>query len=302
MTASLRGWTWGAEHEFGDWPLGRQLPPGWGRDEWDVTIVNSNGIAADPSGKLYGFGGEFNAPPTDTPSGQGDLLAEVAERYPECDCNYRSNLHIHVRVPGLAEDLAALKRLAAFNVEHLPRLLPKVEPIPEPLRIEFQGEEEYRGARRRWRRRRVSHHTVIGRNRLAGQLQASTPAEFHAREVPWSAKLGRPQWQCQPRQAVNLRQLLETDTIEFRHWPGTLSPHQVTLAARWCGDYLRCGLEGGDPEHDLLPRYDLGEFPRFPIYCHWQEVRYRATCHDGSIPRAQIERNIAAILAGEFEL
>ena len=41
--------------------------------------------------------------------------------------------------------------------------------------------------------------------------------------------------------------------------------------------------------------------PRFPRYEHWMENRYRATCHDGTLFKENIERNIKLILAGEFD-
>lgn len=294
-------WTYGAEHELSDWPRhARALPAGWKLDERDVTMVNSNGIAVDPRGITYDRGGEFNTPPTANPEGQAALLAELLRLFPECTVNYRSNLHLHVRIPGLREDLAALKQIARFNAEHLPRLLQVLEPIPRPTRLAFPAPEELEGALRRYRRRLVSHHTVVRGLRLAAQLAAATTQEFFEREVPWSESLGRPQWQCQPRQAVNLRQLRETDTVEFRHFPGTLDPAELATCARWCGDYLACALRDGDPMALFHSEYDRRPWPQFPAYVHWMEVRYRATVHDGTLSRAEIERNTALILAGEF--
>jgi hypothetical protein len=39
----------------------------------------------------------------------------------------------------------------------------------------------------------------------------------------------------------------------------------------------------------------------FPEYVHWKEVRYRATCHDGTLSAQQIADNIRAIQEGRFD-
>src|SRR5258706_5113290 len=175
MVANLDSdsWTYGAEHELSDWPRDRMLPAGWGLDERDVTMVNTNGIAVDPRGISWRYGGEFNSPPTNSALGQEQLLVALLEYYPECSVNYRSNLRIQVMVPGLREDLVALKKLAEYGARWLPEILPVLEPIPPPTAAEFPLPEEYEGARRRWRRRRVSHHTVVRGQRLASQLRAA---------------------------------------------------------------------------------------------------------------------------------
>lgn len=296
------GWTYGAEYELSDWPRDRELPVGgWSLDERDVTMVNNNGIAVDPKGISYRFGGEFKAPPCGSPEQLAEQYGELLKFYPEATVNYRSNLHVHIRVPGLRDDLAMLKRIAFFNWAHLKELLEsRVEPIPRPTTKDYPNQEEYDGAMRRYRRRRVSHHTVIPLQRVSHQLEATTVDQFHEFEVPWSHKLKAPQWQCQPRQAVNLRQLRETDTVEFRHFPGTLNPEELKVAADWCAAYLECAMVGGDPKELFDEWFHGRRFPTFPPYVHWMEKRYRATVLDGTVPRSTVEKNIKDILAGRF--
>lgn len=283
--------TYGAEHELADWDAWGGLPEGYDRDRRDVTMVNSNGIAVDPRARLYRYGGEVQTPPTTGPAGQGAALEVFLLLFPCASVNYRSNLHIHVRVPGLVRDLRALKRLAAYNQRWLPALLPVLEPIPVPRQLDYPEPGAYKGAVRRMRRRKRSHQTLLTAARAEAQQQAGTVAEFLAAECP-RAKDGRVQWHLAPRTAVNLRQLRETNTVEFRHFPGTLEPAQVMAAAAWCGDYLRAALDGGclTPPELYEERY-RGKLPTFPPYVHWMEQRYRATCHDGTVPaRLRAER------------
>lgn len=271
-------------------------------------MVNSNGIAVDPRGRDWSLGGEVNTPPSGTPDGQGDLLQTFLAMHPDAQVNYRSNLHVHVRVPGLREDLPSLKRLALFGFTNLDKIFPVIEPIPKPRPEDYSNDDMFRGARRRYRRRLVSHHTVVTYARMRVQQEVDDLAEFFSAEVPISFArnpLGDPQWHLAPRHAVNLRHLRDTETVEFRHFPGTVEPREVQAAVEWCRDYLRLALFGEPKEglNKLLFAVKImGDLPiEFPPYCHWMEERYRATCHDGSLPRHVISKNIEKILDGRFD-
>lgn len=288
----METWTYGAELEFGDLDRSKALPEGCKWDVRDYSMVNSNGIAVDPKGVLYGFGGEINTRPTDTIAQQVALFRKILKLYPEAAANYRSNLHIHIRVPGLSADLKALKKLQAYVLTFRP-VIELVEPIPEPTREEHATDEEYKGARRRWRRRRVSHHTFVPPNRVEKQLRAKSLQEFFEAEVPRS-KAGQVMWHAQPRAAVNLRQLRETDTIEFRHFPLSKEPKEFEAALRWCDGFLRAALNDGPAPAELWSAFK-GKLPAFPSYVHWMEERYRRTVHDGTLSKEEILKNIQEI-------
>lgn len=321
MKSALRStdaWTFGAEHELSDWPRRDAagspvpLPPGWGIDEHDVTIVNSNGIAADPKGKHYAFGGELQSPPTGTVVEQVEKLSQIKKWVKnilngKVTVNYRANLHIHIRVPGLKEDLKALKQLARFNAIHLPIILPQIDPLKE-FRFNTADQVDHvlysfgrwnDGQKRRLRRNRASHHTIIPDYRTDEQLKANTIEEFFAAEVP-KGKGGNPLWACQPRAAVNVRQLRETDTIEFRHFFGTLDEDQFANALYWCQEYLCFALFKPDIDTASILRLKPKKLPPQRCYCHWQEVSYRATART-LLPPTLIKEHIHAILQGTFD-
>lgn len=308
MSATLdtREWTFGAEHELGDWDRQQGPPPGMGVDRRDVTCMNNNGIAADPLAKSWLWGGEINTVPTRCIEGQVIQLRQIKEMHPGVTVNHRSNLHVHIRVPGLSEDLAALKRIALFGQRVLPRVLARIEPLPRPKPplpmsgpLGGQPSDEHLGELRRWRRRRVSHQTILTRDREARRQGADTVAEFHRLTAPLD-KSGQPLHHLQPREAVNLRQLMETDTVEFRHFPGTLDEDRLRRAIEWCACYMVAAL--GDEDNPILTlASEWGQIIPWPEYVHWKEVRYRATCHDGTLTRDEIERNISRILKGEFD-
>jgi hypothetical protein len=286
-------WTYGAEFELSDWD--RRAPCAWDLDLRDVTMVNSCGVAVDPRGELFHLGGEVLARPADSPSGVADQLDEFlrGSGHEKTTVNYRSNLHVHVRAPGLRENLAGLKRAQQFCARWLPEVLPLIEPIPEPTREEYPDAEAYRGARKRYARRRVSHQKIMPEEIVGRQTRARTPREFFDAEV-LHVPTGRLLWAIRPRCAVNLRQLLQTDTIEFRHFPGTLSSEEVRRAGEWCGDFLRMALENdGDPTRLWRERYADGPWPRFCSYRHDLEVGYLETAAHlvgREAARAAIER------------
>jgi len=294
-----KSWTYGAEHEWGDHDIRKTLPLGFARDTHDITIVNSNGIANDPKGKLYNFGGEINTPPSNTMEEQVDYLTILKSILPEATVNYRSNLHIHIRVPGLGDDLNLLKQVQSYIHNHMRLALSVIEPIPKPMEHQYEDASEYAGAQRRWRRRKVSHQTLLTPERLSRQLEATSVEEFYQLEVPWSKK-GVPQWHFQPRLCVNLRQHRETDTVEFRHFPGTLNEDQMANALRWCHDFM-IGALVEMPIEDVLDRggFRVMDMPKFEPYNHAMECNYRATVHDGTIKKPQIAENIQRILQGE---
>lgn len=295
----MKDWTYGCEHEWADWPLETKLPTGYGRDLKDITIVNSNGIANDPSGKLYRYGGEINTPPSKTPEGQVFCLQELKFLLPMAKVNYRSNLHVHIRVPGLNEDLDALKQVQKYIHENLRQALTLVEPIPKPKMVKLGIDPVYEGAMRRWRRRKVSHQTLLTPKRLERQLAARTVGDFFRLEVP-ASKDDKPLWHFSPRLSVSLRQMLDTDTVEFRHFPGTLGSGELRTAVEWCQEFMQAALRGTSIDR-VMGNFHHDDFPKFPEYVHWMEDRYRATVHDGSLTKAQIANNIERIEDGLFD-
>lgn len=289
----MKTWTYGAELELSDWPRHEPLPVrGMGIDVRDVTMVNSDGVAVDPTGRFYAKGGEIQTAPTETPEGQATQLADIMRKWPETTVNYRSNLHVHVRVPGLRENLQLLKQLQRFAHRVLPNILPLIEPIPEPEA--WQTGEQREGALRRRNRRRVSHQKLLTPERLAFQLQAESPEDFRDREYVHVAT-GRLHPAIHPRLCFNLRQLWETDTIEFRHFPGTTKPRELEAAANWCRRFLECALEDEDTQVMVYAANEATHrwLPRFEDYDHWLETGYtltsRATQRAADIP-GNIER------------
>jgi hypothetical protein len=294
-------WTYGCEMQFGDWDT-RKLDPAFGIDRREHGNMNSNGIAADPSGKSYPYGGEVLTPWGYSPASQGEKLQLFLDLHPNAALNHRSSLHVHIGVPGLAENLPALKRINRYNRIWLPTILDRIEPMPRPKieRVEERG-EEFAGRLRRWRKRVTSHHTITTEARVILMNEANTLPEFFEACVSRNGK-GVPNWHFLCRPAVNLIRLYKIGkgdhpTIEFRHFPGTLDPEVLTEAVAWCRDYLAFALADKDPTLLLVGYLTRGLLPMpTPEYDHARELNFRRTCFDGTLSRETIEENIRYIL------
>ena len=284
--------SYGAELELADIDRSRALPPGCGWDTKDFSMVNSDGIAVDPTGRVHDRGGEVQTMPTCTLSEQVQVFREVMWTFPEAKVNYRSNLHLHVRIPGLGDDLEALKSLQRFIHEKFRDVVAVLEPIPRPTREQYPSFEAMEGAVWRFNRRKKSHQTFLTPQRVAHQLNAKTVEEFFRLEVPTTAE-GKPMWHAQPRCCVNLRQLMQTDTVEFRHFPGTCVAERFKAGLQWITYFIKA-WQNNDSKQDLVDMaLDIrDELPKFEPYNHELETRYRLTTHDGSIPRAKLIDNI----------
>lgn len=296
-------WTYGAEMQFGDWDT-RRLPPGFSIDRKEFGNMNSNGIASDPLGRSYPYGGEVLTPWSYSPEEQGDRLTTFLAMHPETALNHRSSLHVHVGVPGLREHLPALKAVNRYNRLWLPQILDRIEPMPRPVRKPGETEEEFAGRKRRWRKRVISHHALTTEARVKRMEEAVTIPEFFEVAVSRN-KAGKPNWHFLCRPAVNLIRLYKIGkgdypTVEFRHFPGTLTPEVLVEAVAWCRDYLSFALADLNPMLLLGGYLTRGLLPMpTPEYVHARELNFRRTCHDGTLSRAEIEANIADILKEE---
>ena len=291
----MERWTFGCELEIADSERDTPLPgkSTWDRNDW--TIVNSNGVANDPKGVLWKFGGEINTEPTDSIDGQINVIDDVLRAlHPAPVANYRSNLHIHVRVPGLAKDVALVKRAINYTHQHESRVFELVDPLPSrPKRAEFESAHHFYLAEKRWKRRGHSHHERLKPKHLERIDAATTPKQLRDAHVPSSPWAG-PQYHLAQRAGINFRALWEGyETVEFRHFCLELDLVKIRNAFRWCDVFLHAALEGMPAERLIKLAQDLGPYPYQPLISPWHEDRYQQTTrhnHTAKEIRETIER------------
>lgn len=288
----LKNKTYGAEYEFGDiWRT--SLPDGLTWNTKDYSIVSSTGIANDPKGILYKRGGEINSRPTERVEEQLSMFKELLESHPEASVNHRTNLHLHVRVPGLSQDLQSLKKLLSYIDKNQEEIYKNIEPIPYPSKDEFENEESYKGALKRFRRRKVSHQYPVPKDRVRNALQAETVEGFLAAHAPQDKK-GKPAWGLTTRAGMNLLQLKETDTIEFRHFTCTKNVQELASCFVWVSKFIEGALDNA-PVEELLRAYPY-KFPEFAPYNHDMEEGYGYTNFD-KLSRKTVTERLALMRA-----
>lgn len=289
--------TYGAELELVDWPRREPLLKGMAIDEKERAGVNSNGVAVDGTGKLYHLGGEILTVPSADLSGPADQMDWIKNKWPEATCNFRTGLNIHVRLPGLRENLPRLKRLQKFIHCVMPKLLPVIDPLPIPTAVQFPRLSELNGARRDYERCKRNHHFLLPEWRVELQMKTHTPKEFFEAEAIHIGT-GKVHWALAIRACVNLRQLLQTDTVEFRHFPGSASPEEILNATVWCKTFLDVAFDGGDTKELLrsVGPYDGRAWPKFSPYVPWLDEGYYFTSKEYH-PANQVVINIKEWLA-----
>jgi hypothetical protein len=272
----LKGLTYGCEYEFGDiWRT--ELPEGLTWNEKDYSIVSSTGIANDPRGKAYQRGGEINSVPTDSIDKQLAMFELLMQLHPEAAINHRTNLHLHISVPGLSEDLPALKKLLAYIDANQSAIYQAIEPIPMPLREDYLSDEAFKGALKRYKRRKVSHQYKVAKARVEEALQASTVREFFDAHSKLQGN-GKRAYGLTTRAGINLLQLQETNTVEFRHFTNTLDVKKLASCFVWVAKFIEGALDGASV--DELTRAYAYDFPEFAPYDFNREVGYQYTNFD----------------------
>jgi len=279
--------TFGCEYEFGDIWRNRDLPLGLQWNKKDYSIVSSTGIANDPKGVLYTRGGEINSEPTETVSEQLGFFTELLSTKLSPALNHRTNLHLHIRVPGLGEDVGALKKLLSYINVNQSEIYSRIEPVPVPMRTGYPTDEEYQGAVKRYKRRLVSHQYKVPEARVKEALTATTPKEFFDAHSKPQANGGRA-YGLTTRAGINLLQLKETDTIEFRHFTNTLDVCELESCFMWVQIFIPAALDNASVD-ELMSAHPY-QFPKFQPYDHAMEIGYQYTNFDKLTRKVVAER------------
>jgi len=285
LTYNTDDFTYGVELEYSDCYRFAKLPNGAKWNDKDNTIVNSNGIANDPKGLLYDKGGEINTMPTSSIDEQIKHIEDIHNSLDQYNVNYRSNLHIHVRVPKLHKSLDDCKKLLTYIDKYQQEAFDIVETIPIPVK---KDEEVYKWEMKRYKRRKVSHQYKLPKKRVEAILNTENTTDFFEEHAPLTEK-GR-MWFFSPRAGINLRQMWEeTNTIEFRHFAGTTDLSEIKSCLLWCKEFLNAALNT-DESPTQIKNSQSFSFPDFGKYCYKKEQLYQYTNHDKNNKKVIFDR------------
>lgn len=292
----MNGFTFGSELELADVDTTIVLPEGNKWDYKDYTICNSSGVGNDPKKQIIRWGGEINVRPTDSPEEQAEEILKIYEVLGDRKAiNFSTNFHIHVRVPFLNENIKLLKQVATYifvNQEHIFKI---TEKLVEPKRKDFDSEEEFKGAKKRFARRKISHQNRLSQKIYDRMMLAKTPKEFYEAHVPTS-KDGKPQFQLATRCGINLMQLFnETDTIEYRHFSMTFDPEEIYSCVKWCELITEAMIYSNKTPLEIIKENGWMKFPPFLEYDHKLNKIFQLT-HFGKLTRDQIIDNITTLV------
>jgi len=243
--------TYGMEIEWGDVPRSFSIPEELGTWEFsERDIINLREpyqyVCADPLGEDPPFGGEINTKPTKTWQEQVHRYFELQRIFIEAGhtptVGVTAHSHIHCRVPGLRNDIAALKRLTKYIKENQATAIDHVYGYFEHNQMKgAKGAKmylKYDGGR--------PMPDYMSDNIINLATDFESFIKMHAAGKD-GVSMGRPF-----RYAINMYALKHIDTVEFRLFRGTLRRVELESCFRFVKDFLDAGLNDGPSVQELI--------------------------------------------------
>jgi hypothetical protein len=268
--------TYGAELEFGDIDRRLVIPAELGKWEYSETdVINTvepyKNVACDPLGLSPPFGGEVNTMPTKTYEGQVEKVKDIIQFFRdngnEPTPSSVSHLHVHVHVPGLMEDVDALKRLVMY--------------IRNNQQAVVDNCHQYRDVASMAGVKGVKQYMKLDCGRLMPEYMSRNIIELtssfeHFIKLHCAGKdgvsMGRPF-----RYAINTYCLKHTKTIEFRCFRATVKEEEVRDCFRFVEAFIDAALNGGPDVGEILFEGEF-KFPPFvwnrDEFLGWQNTKY----------------------------
>jgi hypothetical protein len=262
-------WTYGFEIEWGDIPRNFTVPEHLGTWEYAETdILNLHGEyalrAVDPLGIDPPMGGEINTKPTATWEDQVDRIMEIHDLFVNAGHIPTSSLvnhgHLHVFVPGLREDIEALKRLVGYVRDNQVLTVEKCYGYYDDpgMKGAVRGAKsylKYDGGRL------MPGYMIENILNLASNFEHFIKLHAAGKD---GVSMGRPF-----RYAINTYCMKHTGTIEFRCFRSSTKREEIESQFRFATSFIDAALNGGPSVEEIL---EAGNFV-FPPYVwnreHW---------------------------------
>ena len=269
--------TYGFEIEWGDIDRRLVIPEHLGKWEYAETdIVNENspyrGIACDPLGISPPFGGEINTKPTKTWQEQCDRIKEICDFFykndnrPTASCVNHGHLHIYV--PGLKEDIGALKKLVAYIKANQELTIKKCYQYKEHYAM-----KDTKTARTylKWDGGRPMPDWMCD-NIINLATDFDHFIKLHAAGKD-GVSMGRPF-----RHAINTYCMKHTGTIEFRCFRSSIDTDvEIPNCFKFATAFIDAALNDGPSVEEILNAGDY-KFPPLvydhDLYVGWEETKY----------------------------
>jgi len=288
--------TLGVELEIADIDTTIKIPEELGKWDYDdYTIVNSSGIGNDPKKKMVRWGGEINTQPTYGAEKQIKIIENIFNLFDKKSLNYTCNLHIHASIDGLKEDLNLLKNITKYFFEYQFDIFKITEDLQTPCMLDFSNIEEFNGAMKRYKRRKVSHQYPLNEKQVKQALQAKTYDEFFNAFKKYTNYLKRKSWIYVKRPGINIFQIDMMGTIEFRHFSMTFDLDLFYNCLKWVEEVFFASIQTQENPYDIFKRLGKPKFPSFLPYNHNLQKIFDLT-HFGKLSRKEIKQNLLMLL------
>lgn len=276
MSYNTKDFTYGYEIEWGDIDRTLELPEHlgtWEHAETDIVNIHEpyKYVACDPLGEEPPMGGEINTKPTHTWQEQVDRIMEIHDIFvsygnsPSASCVNHG--HLHVYIPGLKDDLDALKRLVAYikenqeeTIEHLYGFYdhPEMKRLKNAkMYLKFDGG------------RPMPEYMCDNIINLATDFDHFIKLHAAGKD---GVSMGRPF-----RFAINTYCMKHTGTIEFRCFRSTTKREEIESQFDFAEKFIDAALNGGPSVREILMEGNY-TFPPFiwngPEYKGWIETKY----------------------------
>ena len=276
MKYDPKTFTWGFEIEWGDITRSLKIPEHLGKWEYAETdIVNLNGqyrgLACDPLGLEPPVGGEVNTMPTKTWQGQVERIFDLYSFFkkngddPTASCVNHG--HLHVYVPGLKDDISALKRLVKYIHENQHVVIDRCYQYRQ-----YSDMSNSKTAKTylKWDGGRpMPDYMCANIINLANNFEDFIRLHAAGKD---GVSMGRPF-----RHAINTYCMKHTGTIEFRCFRSSINRKEIEDSFKFVEKFIDAALNGGPDVQEILMN-DKYTFPEFnydhEMYLAWEKTKY----------------------------
>lgn len=275
--------TYGYEIEWGDIDRNLPIPEHLGAWEYcETDIVNLRepyrGLGSDPKGVNPPVGGEINTKPTTTWEAQVDRIIELRDMFiahgtePTASCVNHGHLHVHV--PGLTEDIDALKRLMLYIRRN------------QHMTIDRCYQFSYSNLMKNTKKAKA--YLAYDGGRIAPDWLLNNLATIPTDFEDWirvhccgmdGVTRSRPF-----RYGIHTYALKNSKTIEFRCFRSTTDRRELEDCFKFATAFMDAALNDGPDVDEIFAAYDY-KFPPF-VYDHEMYVSWEKTKYE------QVERNL----------
>lgn len=263
--------SFGCELEWSDVDRSIDIPKEWGSWEGpkiagynlgsELDIVNTQGkwrgVATDPLCLACPVGGEIHVMPSYTPESQLIRIMRIMNLFPAVGVACPNHGHIHVGIPGILNDLEAIKNIFAYTEQNELDVMKECNGynlLDHPLVKSSNVLEWVKDYLLIGDAKRINPglYTVVTKaTKVEDILRALN--EFKAVDYDWVKNVGSPTVNSH-RTAINLYQLTKGETIEFRVFRASVNPAEIYSSLIFAKRYIEEALKGteGKPVKDIL--------------------------------------------------